>query len=143
MHCVRYLFILILLVVGSSVTSKYTWSEEVVGREIPKAFKEIVKIDKQGVTPQDLKLTHKDSSVFFFNSQDSDVVSLEVEFGGNHMHCHSPNLKKTSHGTLKTVHPISPRDFVIACFPDAGRYEFSATLGAEPAKSFKGVIEVE
>lgn len=91
-------------------------------RLLERSVKELMKVDERGIHPATLTLEKLDSSLFILNATDDSLISVSIDFAGKRAHCASENMRLTKEGTLTTVSPIGPRDFVVLCLPEQGSY---------------------
>jgi hypothetical protein len=96
-----------------------------IAKTIPDAKKELIKLTPSGPVPARIEIAQLDASVFFLNVTDDSLVSLEIQFGPNRVHCWSPNLQIDEKGVMSSINPIGPKDFAITCFPEAGTYRYT------------------
>lgn len=109
---------------------------------IPPAAKITLEIPESGPASNLTLLPEEDSSVFFLNSTNTDIITLEVFFGDSKQHCWTPNIEKKN-GYLRTREPLAPRDFALMCFPEKGKYPYKIFGLQKFPKGFAGVIEVK
>jgi hypothetical protein len=107
-----------------------------------KANKVILQFSGTELQPAKLSLNKLDSSVFFVNRSAETPVTIQVDFRGKKLHCHSKNLEMTEAGFLSTKQPIASFDFAILCFPSAGSYPYEVKEVGSKGRQFKGEIVV-
>lgn len=115
-------FLLLLLILSAifiQLSSAYAHEDDAPAVEHQKY---IIKVTPEGLQPKEVTLDHLDGSVFFYNDTQEDLVTFEIEWGKRSAHCASQNLQLTEAGILRTIRPIAPGDFAIACFPQPGTY---------------------
>lgn len=111
------LFIIGLIAIQSSFAHAH--EDDAPAVEHPKY---IIKVTPEGLQPKEVTLDHLDGSVFIYNDTQEDLITFEIEWGRRSAHCASQNLQLTEAGILRTIRPIAPGDFGLACFPQAGTY---------------------
>jgi hypothetical protein len=113
------LLLLLISLVTVEVVSAYAHEDDASSG---KRSKYIIKVTPQGLQPPQITLDHLDGSVFIYNDTQNDLITFEIEWGKRSAHCASQNLQLTEAGILRTVRPIAPGDFGLACFPQTGTY---------------------
>lgn len=104
---------------------------------------QMIVVNDKGLTPSNLTISKKERIAFFLNDTKESLITLDVQFGSNTTHCASENLKIHEDGNVRSIKPISPKDFATTCFHDAGKYPFVVRgVGASP-EGLKGIITVE
>ena len=92
---------------------------------VEEASKEMMKITEHGFEPAQISFSQLDSSVFFVNSTNESLLSLQVDFGDRRAHCASENIIFEG-GVMRSKVPLAPQDFALVCFPEKGSYEVIA-----------------
>jgi hypothetical protein len=82
----------------------------------------VIEVTEAGLVPSTLDITSKDLTVFLLNNTKTSLVSFEIDYGKQEIHCSNANIKNLPNGKARSVAPLSPRDFVATCFHEPGSY---------------------
>ena len=104
---------------------------------------QIIKVTSKGISPTELNMSQSDSVVFFYNATDDDLVSLEIDFGKNSVHCSAAMKIVTEPGLTRTRKPFGPKEFASTCFHEKGRYPFKAFTSKKGASPYNGWVVVQ
>lgn len=104
---------------------------------------QIVKVTSKGVTPTELNMQQSDSVVFFYNGTDDDLVSLEIDFGKNSVHCSAAMKIVEEPGLTRTRKPFGPKEFASTCFHEKGRYPFKVFTSKKGSAPYSGSVVVQ
>lgn len=126
-------------------TPVFAAEEEIAKDSVPQAGArpQIIKVTSKGVAPVELSMNQSDSVVFFYNSTDDDLVSLEIDFGKNSVHCSAAMKIVTEPGLTRTRKPFGPKEFASTCFHEKGRYPFKVFTSKKGASPYSGWVVVQ
>lgn len=90
--------------------------------EVPETNNYVLSVTDGGISPKSISLSKDDSILLFLNKTKESLITIEIDFGSNEIHCSSGNLKKGDDGKLRSARPIAPKDFASTCFHAEGKY---------------------
>lgn len=112
----KYLMMMLL------VLSMVALSGRAVAEELSYSRNKILLISEDGIYPERLQLDQSGSSVFFLNETNLSLISIDIDYGDRRGFCATGNMTMLENGHFISVKPVSPRNFITACFPDPGSY---------------------
>ncbi len=138
-----FLFTLSLLTVTPAALAN-TASDE-PHDEIPgaNARPQIVKVTPSGIVPHELNMQQSDSVVFFYNNTVDDLISLEIDFGKNAVHCSAAVKIIKEPGLARTRKPFGPKEFASTCFHEKGRYPYKVFTSQKGKAPLSGTVIVQ
>ena len=104
---------------------------------------QIIKISSNGVAPTKLTMQKSDSVVFFYNTTDEDLLTLEIDFGARSVHCSGALRVVKEPGLSRTRKPFGPKEFVSTCFHEKGAYPYKIFSSRSNNQVFSGSVSVE
>lgn len=113
--------------------------------EIPSANArpQMIKVTPKGLVPPELNMQQSDSVVFFYNNTIDDLISLEIDFGTNSVHCSAAVKIIQEPGLTRTRKPFGPKEFASTCFHEKGRYPFKVFTSQKGKAPLTGTVIVE
>jgi hypothetical protein len=118
-------------------------SEEEQAQTKADARPQIIKISSVGVAPAKLTMQRSDSIVFFYNTTDEDLLTLEIDFGSRSVHCSGALRVVKEPGLSRTRKPFGPKEFVSTCFHEKGAYPYKIFSSRNGNQVFSGSVSVE
>jgi hypothetical protein len=104
---------------------------------------QIVKILSNGVVPANFTMQRSDSVVFFYNTTNEDLLTLEIDFGSSSVHCSGALRVVKEPGLSRTRKPFGPKEFVSTCFHEKGAYPYKIFSSLDKNRTFTGTVTVE
>jgi len=87
-----------------------------------KSLGNVILVSDNDVQPRHISLTSEELMVFILNKSRNNLVTFEVDFGKQEVHCSNDNVEAAGDGVLRSVVPIVPSDFTALCFHGVGSY---------------------
>ena len=101
---------------------------------------QIIKIGPAGLSSSNFTMQQSDSVVFFYNTTDQELLTLEIDFGKRSVHCSGALRVVKEPGLSRSRKPFGPKEFISTCFHERGAYPFKVFTST---KNYSGTVTVE
>lgn len=112
-------------------------------RQVQASKNRLIRLTDSGIDPAEIQVTNDDGIMFFLNDTTDALLTLEIVFGSQAIHCATPNMTDAGKGILKSTRPFGPKDFASTCFPEKGVYPFTVYGLPKHPEGLLGTVRVD